>query len=200
VRSENRLLVHSFASTLFLALIALVSIRQWFEPTPLGFAEYLNGPRYLVPISFALVGIVTEFFLLIAWLPALAGAILSVSLGLCAIAAHLHFAAHVYANPPKLPISHKSAWQSIVAMAGECRQANLAIPNVPLGELTQEFYDWDLKVFEPLLRADLKLPPGTKFELVPWNEVANAPPDNYSRLVPSLSKVRQRLNLNEKRP
>lgn len=192
VRNETRFLVHSFTSMLFLAFIALVSLRQWIEPSPNGFDDYLNGPRYLIPVSFALVGIATELFLLVAWLPALAGVILNVGLGVCAIVAHLHYAAHVY---PKVTISHRTAWQSIVAMARECQQAGLAIPNVPLGELTQEFFDWDLKVFEPLLRSDLKLPPETKLEIVPWSNVVNGPADNYSHHVPSLAKVRKRLNL-----
>jgi hypothetical protein len=201
VRNETRLLLHSFASMLFLTLIALVSIRQWSEPTPNGFAEYLNGPRYLIPVTFALIGIVTELFLLVAWLPAWAGVIFNVSVVICAAIAHLYFAANVYPKAaPHATISHDRAWRSIVAMARECQSAGLAIPNVPLGALTHEFGDWDLKVFVPLLRADLKLPPETKLEFLPWTDVANAPADNYTRQVPSLAKVRKRLNLNEKTP
>ena len=196
LRNENRFLLHSFASTLFVTIVALVSIRQWMEPAPNGFADYLGGSRYLIPVSFALVGIVTEMFLLVAWLPVLPGVVLNLTVGACAVAAHLHFAVHTY---PKVAggamISHERAWHSIVAMARECQNAGLATPNVPLGQLTQEFADWDLKLFEPLLRSDLKLPPETKLELIPWSDVTNAPVDNYSRQVPSLAKVRKRLNL-----
>jgi hypothetical protein len=196
VRSENRLLLHSFTSMLFLAIIALVSVRQWTQPSPIGFAEYLNGSRYLIPVTFSFLGIVTELFLLVAWLPAMAGVILKLGLGICVIAGHLHFAAHVYPKvTPKAAISHQHAWHSIVDMARECRQAGLAIPNIPLGQLTQEFWDWELKLFEPLLRSDLKLPPGTKLEFLPWSDIANASIDNYSAQVPSLAKIRKRLRL-----
>ena len=93
-------------------------------------------------------------------------------------------------------ISHERAWHSIVAMARECQQAGLGIPNVPLGQLTHEFADWDLRLFEPLLRSDLKLPPDTKLEIVPWSDVSDGTAENYSRQVPSLAKVRKQLNLN----
>ena len=196
VANQHRFLLHSFASTLFLTIVALLSIRQWLEPSPNGLADYLSGSRHLIPVSFALLGIVTELFLLVTWLPVFSGVMLHLGVGVCAVVAHFNFAAHVYAKAsPRLMISHKSAWHSIVAMARECRQAGLAIPNVPLGELTQEFGDWDLKLFEPLLRSHLKLPPETNLELVPWSDVGNAPADNYSRQVPSLAQVKKRLNL-----
>ena len=79
-------------------------------------------------------------------------------------------------------------------MAQECQKANLAIPNVPLGALTQEFDDWDLKVFEPLLRADLKAPPGTTLQFVDWPGATEELPSKY-RDLPSLSEVKKRLGL-----
>ena len=79
-------------------------------------------------------------------------------------------------------------------MASECQRANLAIPNVPLGALTQEFNTWDLKLFEPLLRADLKSPPGTNLQFVEWTDLMNELPE-YDRNVPSLPEVRHRLQL-----
>ena len=196
LRNQYRLLLHSFASTLFVMIVALVSVRQWMEAAPHGFADYLGGPRHLIPVSFALIGIVTEIFLLVAWLPVLPGVILNLAVGACAVAAHLQFVAHIY---PKAAggamISHERAWHSIVAMARECQQAGLAVPNVPLGQLTQEFADWDVKLFEPLLRSDLKLAPETTLELIAWSDVTNAPADKYSRQVPSLAKVRKQLHL-----
>ena len=199
LRNENRLLLHSFTSALFVTIIALVWMRQWPEPSPHGFTVYLSGSRHLIPASFALVGFATELFLLVARLPLLPGAILNVGLGVCAVAAHLHFATHIYPQAlPKLNISHERAWHSILDMARECQQAGLAIPNVPLGELTQEFADWDLKLFEPLLRSELKLPPETKVELMPWSDITNAAADDYSRQVPSLAHVKEQLKLIEK--
>jgi hypothetical protein len=196
VRNQSRFVLRSFASVSFLATVALVSIRQWFEPSPNGFSDYLVGSRHLVPASFALVGILMELFLLVALLPVVPGAIVNLGVGIYAVVAHLQFAAHIYPKvAPQAMIPHERAWHSIVAMTRECQSAGLAIPNVPLGELTQEFADWDLKLFEPLLRSDLKLPPETNLEIVPWSDFANASPDNYSRQVPSLAQVRKRLHL-----
>jgi hypothetical protein len=198
VRNETRFVLRSFASVLFLTIIALISIRQWIEPSPNGFADYLGGPRHLVPASFALIGIMTELFLLVALLPVLPSGILSLGLGIGAVVGHLQFAAHIYPKvSAKSMISHQRAWHSIVTMTRECQTAGLAIPNIPLGELTQEFADWDLKLFEPLLRSDLKMPPETNLQIAPWIEFAHGSPDNYSRQVPSLAEVRKRLNLNE---
>jgi hypothetical protein len=92
-------------------------------------------------------------------------------------------------------ISHASAWQAVVAMARECRRADLPIPNVPLGALTQEFYDWDLKRFEPLLRADLKIPPETNLRFIAWPGLTTELPKEYDRAVPALDEVRRRLRL-----
>lgn len=92
-------------------------------------------------------------------------------------------------------ISHAHAWKSIVTMTKECQRADLAIPNVPLGALTQEFHDWDLKLFEPLLRADLKSPPGTSLQFVEWSDLMNNLPNEYDRDVPSLREVREKLGL-----
>jgi hypothetical protein len=61
--------------------------------------------------------------------------------------------------------------------------------------LTQEFANWDLKLFEPLLRADLKAPPGSPLSFVAWNEL----PDGYSRDVPSLVGVQKKLRLEIKK-
>ena len=194
-RNRARLILQSFSSMFFLALIAMIAIRQWREPTTDGFASYLVGARYLIPSTFALAGIRAEFFFLVATAPIFLNALLNLSLGVCAILGHLQYAAHVY--PKTMPlsmISHDLAWRSVVAMGRECRDANLAIPNVPLGALTQDFYDWDLKLFEPLLRADLKLPPGTSLQLRSWEGL----PDEYYRDVPSLAQVKKRLLLETK--
>jgi hypothetical protein len=68
---------------------------------------------------------------------------------------------------------------------------------VPLGALTQEFHDWDLKLFEPLLRSDLKVPPETTLQMGPWADFAVASPETYAREVPSLARVRKQLKLNQ---
>lgn len=189
-----RFILRTFASVSFLTIVALTVARQWYEPAPQGYADYVTGARYLIPSTFALAGLLAEVLILLASAPIFLGAVLSVSLAICAIMGNLQFAANVYPRvSPRSMISHASAWRSVVAMARECRDANLAIPNVPLGALTQEFYDWDLKLFEPLLRADLGVPPGAMLQFEAWPGFAGELPDEYNRSVPSLGEVRKRL-------
>jgi hypothetical protein len=177
-------------------MIALVSIRQWREPSPEGFVHFQAGPRYLIPSTFALAGFMAELLFLFATAPVFLTAILNVGLAVCAIVGNQQYAANVYPKfKPRSMISHASAWQAVVSMARECRKADLPIPNVPLGALTQEFHDWDLKKFEPLLRADLKALPGTALQFVAWNEM----PDGQYRDVPSLVVVQKKLQLEIKK-
>lgn len=177
-------------------MIALIAIRQWQEPSPQGFVDYLAGPRYLIPSTFALAGVMAELLFLFASAPILLSAILYVGLMVCALVGNLQYAANIYPKvKPSSVISHASAWRSVVEMARECQRAGLPIPNVPLGVLTQEFYDWDVKRFEPLLRADLKAPLGTRLQFVTWTEM----PDGYHRDVPSLVEVQKKLQLDTKK-
>jgi hypothetical protein len=196
VRNRVRFILQTFASISFVMMIALIAIRQWQEPSPQGFVDYLAGPRYLIPSTFALAGVMAELLFLFASAPILLSAILYVGLMVCAIAGNLQYAANIYPKvKPNSVISHASAWRSVVEMARECQKAGLPIPNVPLGALTQEFYDWDLKRFEPLLRADLKAPLGTSLQFVTWTEM----PDGYYRDVPSLVEVQKKLQLDTKK-
>lgn len=189
-----RFILQAFASVSFLTIVALIAARQWHEPSPVGFADYLRGARYLIPSTFTLAGVLAEVLFLLASAPLFLGAVLNVGLAICAIMGNLQYAAHVYPKVyPRSAISHADAWRAIVAMARECHDANLAIPNVPLGALTQEFHDWDLKLFEPLLRADLPVPPGAPLQFTAWPGFKGEIPDEYKRSVPSLGKVRKRL-------
>ena len=195
VRNRTRFILQTFASVSFLTIIALTSARVWREPQ-LRFADYLTGPRYLIPGTFALAGLIADLLFVLASAPLLLGGILNAGLTVCAILGNLQYAANVYPKEkPRSMISHSAAWKSVVAMARECQRADLAIPNVPLGALTQEFDDWDLKVFEPLLRADLKAPPETNLSFVAWPGPTNELPNEYDRDVPSLGDVRKRLHL-----
>lgn len=113
-----------------------------------------------------------------------------------AIAGNAQFRRNVYPKvEPKSVVSHARASQSIVAMASQCQKAGLAIPNMPLGVLTQEFSDWDLKLFEPLLRSELKTTTETALQLIPWDQVSKQPPEEYAKNVPSLREVKEILNL-----
>jgi hypothetical protein len=141
-----------------------------------------------------LAGVLSELLFLFTSAPLVPNAILNVGLAACAIIGNLQYAANVYPKvAPRSMISHAAAWRSIVAMARECRSAGLAIPNVPLGALTQEFYDWDLKLFEPLLRADLKVLPEASLEFVGWSGFVTELPNEYTGNVPSLRKVQKSL-------
>lgn len=192
VQNRTRFILQTFASVAFVMMIALISVRVWREPSPNGFADYLAGSRYLIPSSFALAGLIGELLFVLASAPLFLSGILNAGLAAYAIVGNLQYAANVYPKvKPNSMISHASAWQAVVTMARECRRADLPIPDVPLGALTQEFYDWDLKRFEPLLRADLKALPGTNLQFVAWNEI----PNEYDRDVPSLAEVRKRLHL-----
>ncbi|HWM25154.1 MAG TPA: hypothetical protein VNP98_10040 [Chthoniobacterales bacterium] len=193
-RNKIRFILQAFASVSFLTIVALTAARQWHEPSPLGFADFLSGARYLIPSTFALAGVLVELLFLLASAPLFLGAVLNVGLAICAIMGNLQYAAHVYPKVyPGATISHANAWRSVVAMARECRDANLSIPNVPLGALTQEFHDWDLKLFEPLLRADLRVSPGAPLQFTAWPGFTGEIPDEYKPSVPSLGEVRKRL-------
>jgi hypothetical protein len=193
MRNRTRFVLQTFTSVAFVTIIALTSVRVWREPH-LRFADYLTGSRYLIPSSFALAGLIADLLFVLASAPLLLGGILNAGLAAYAIVGNLQYAANVYPKEnPRSMISHSAAWKSIVAMARECQRAGLAIPNVPLGALTQEFDDWDLKVFEPLLRADLKVPPETNLSFIAWPGLTNKLPDEYNRNVPSLGEVRKKL-------
>jgi hypothetical protein len=196
VRNRTRFILQTFASVSFLTIIALISVRLWREQSPQGFADYLTGPRYLIPSTFALAGLIGELLFVLASAPLFLGGILNAGLTVYAIVGNLQYAASVYPKvQPRSMISHSNAWKSVVAMARECQRADLAIPNVPLGALTQEFEDWDLKLFEPLLRADLKIPPETNLPFIAWTGRIHDLPAEYRRDVPSLAKVQKTVGL-----
>ncbi|HVF72057.1 MAG TPA: hypothetical protein VM940_10670, partial [Chthoniobacterales bacterium] len=103
---------------------------------------------------------------------------------------------HIYAKAEPLAIiSHQIAWQSVLAMARQCRDAGLPIPDVPLDMLTQDFPGWDLKLFEPLLRAELGMPNGPALQFADWKDFAGQAPEEYSRQVSALQDVRRNLRL-----
>ena len=52
--------------------------------------------------------------------------------------------------------------------------AKLPIPNIPLASLAQEFHQYDLRLFEPLLHDELKLPAPERCEFVEWPECRGA--------------------------
>ena len=194
-RNGARFVLRTFASVSFLTIVGLVAIRVWHERSPKGFVDYLTGARYLIPGTIVLTGLISELLFFFSSAPVILNVILQAGLAGCAIMGNLQYAAYVYPKVfPRAMISHAHAWQSVVTMAKECQRADLPIPNLPLGGLV-EFETWDLKLFEPLLRADLALPPGKNLQFVEWLDFVKNSPDEYDRDVPSLSEVQKKLRL-----
>ena len=186
----------TFGTVCFIALVIIISAREITHPSPNGFGNYLIGSRYLVPGGFALLGLVVLLFVRVNAVPFAVSVIVNLVLLLSAITGNAQFRRNLYPSlEPKSVISHARAWQSIVAMASQCQKAGLPIPNVPLGALTQEFADWDLKLFEPLLRSDLNVAADTSLEFIPWQQISGEPPEQYAKNVPALRDVRENLKL-----
>lgn len=86
----------------------------------------------------------------------------SLCLGLASYLAHPGYERRLLPRVAPLNfISHDRGWRLIVASAREAKSAQLPIPNLPVGALTQEFYDFDLRLFEPLLHDELHPPTRT---------------------------------------
>jgi hypothetical protein len=193
--NQTRFALRTFSLVLFGSLLLLISARQLRQPSTSGFADFLTAPRYLVPASFALAGLAAELLLRIGsrGVPRL---IAGIFVALCAVAGQLQFARHRYPQTePLAVISHDKAWRAVLAVARECRQARLPVPLLPLGSLSQEFHDWDLGHFEPLLRADLHISGEGPVSTTPWANFAAGTPDEYARAVPALAEARRRLRL-----
>ena len=188
-----------FSVTGFLALLSMVGAREWRDPSDLALFGFLVGPRYLLPVGIILLG---SFLWLISFVQTTRASVvaaLSLGLGLATYFAHSGYERRL--SPRVTPlncISHGRAWRLIVASAREAKSAQLRIPNLPMGALTQEFYDFDLKLFEPLLHDELHLPPRERCEFVDWRECRTALRANYDRAVPSLRPLRDLLRLEEK--
>lgn len=186
----------AFATVSFIALVGLISARELTHPSSNGFGDYFVGSRYLIPAQFALLGFLILLFIRANAVPFIVSLVVNFFLLFSAITGNAQFRKNVYPRvEPKSVVSHARAWQSIVAMASQCQKAGLAIPNAPLGVLTQEFTDWDLKLFEPLLRSELKIPTETPLKFIPWNQVSKEPPDEYAKNVPALREVKESLTL-----
>lgn len=186
----------TFGTVCFIALVIIISAREITHPSPNGFGNYLIGQRYVVPGGFALLGLVVLLFVRANAVPFSVSVVVNLVLVLSAITGNAQFRRYLYPSlEPKSVISHARAWQSIVTMTRQCQKAGLSIPNVPLGALTQEFADWDLKLFEPLLRADLNVAAETSLEFVPWQQISAEPSEQYAKNVPALREVKENLKL-----
>jgi hypothetical protein len=82
-------------------------------------------------------------------------------------------------------------------MTVQSREAGLAVPNVPLRHLTHEFYDWDTKLFEPLLRSQLHLPPQERINFTDMRDALSMRGADYESKVPAFAQLRGILKLND---
>ena len=186
----------TFGALSFIALVGLIAVRELTHPSPDGFGDYFVGSRYLIPAQFALLGFLILLVIRANAVPMAVSLLANFFLFFSAIAGNAQFRKNVYPKvEPKSVVSHARAWQSIVVMAAQCQKAGLPIPNVPLGVLTQEFSDWNLKLFEPLLRSELKITTETPLDFISWERVSSVVPEEYEKNVPALREVKQNLTV-----
>lgn len=183
--------LHSFTIIIFLGAIALMFARQQSgDPAASSLNGFLIGSRYLVAISFAFLGSTTAITLSVVRHLGRFAAICCCVLIIVSVAANLRYFASGYrtANPLNT-ISHRRVWKLIVATSAESSAAKMPVPNVPLGSLLQEFHDWDLRLFEPLLRAQLLIAESEPLPFASWERFRVVPPDEYRGAVPSLPSL-----------
>jgi hypothetical protein len=198
-RPEQRiaLVLHVFSIMAFVGVLLLIIARQRTGFFLNQYGGLLTEPRYLVTVSFALFGslmsvAITAVRRARSWL----SVPLLIGVGITAYAVNQHYAATVWpALDPRRTISHERAWNLLAETAREARAAGLSVPNVPMGALTKEFPDWDLKLFEPLLHSELRLPPGEKIAFASWDIFAAGIPEEYAVSVPSLRPLVELLKL-----
>ena len=182
--------LHIFSISAFFAFIGLAAVRQLQAAPSLDQAwmslTYTTVyPRYIVPLHFTVIGsAIGAAVWLMQRAPRLAPAAFAV-LVLAAITAQKDFQVTTFPyREPVWRISHGAAWRLVLATVRECRMAQLPVPNIPLGVLTQGWMDADMRVMEPLIRRDLRLAPEEKMEMIGWEEYT-AQRERYAT-VPSL--------------
>jgi hypothetical protein len=197
-RAEQRiaLLLHVFSITAFIGVLLMIIARQLREGSESQFGGFLMGARYLVPVSFALLGSIVSIALSTARrAPPWVSATLLIGIGITAYDANQQYAVVLRTVDPRTTVSHARAWSLLVETAREARAAGLSVPNVPMAALTTEFSTWDLELFEPLLAHELRLPPGEKIAFASWDVFATGIPEEYAVSVPSLRPLVELLNL-----
>ena len=162
-------------------------------------AYLTHAPRYIVPLHVLLLPAATVLLASVVqrWREyAATGCVLLI---LAAPVAQVQFCSTTYYSiEPLALVSHRKVWRLIRETAQQCRAAHLPLPNVPLKAVTQEFSDWDARMFEPLLRDDLHLAPGEPFPLVEWRDYLNGDRTRYVKAVPALQRLERRLGVSER--
>ncbi|MEY2565048.1 MAG: hypothetical protein QOH88_3241 [Verrucomicrobiota bacterium] len=194
----TRFALHGFSIAGFLALVALIATRQFqsasIDAAATVVAVFAAVPRYIVPLHFLMIASAADLCVSLARRAPRFSSGLFCALALAALAAQVDYRWSTFPYVAQYArISHSSAWGLIVATARECRAAHLPLPNLPLRTLTQEFDDWDPRMFEPLLRRELNLSPDEKIEMITWEEYRQGNRDRYRESVPSLQLLEQKL-------
>lgn len=196
-QTQLTFLLNAFSIVGFLTLITMIAARQAGRSLPDAAGNltyFLFTPRYVVPLHFLLIPCAVYLLVLLARRAPRLTAIGCGAVAVAALMAQVEFQATTYRHiAPQAHISHSGAWQLILASARECRAAGLPLPNAPLVALTQEFSDWDPRMFEPLLRRELHLNTSERLELIPWPDYL-ATRAQYGR-VPSLKLLEEKLQL-----
>ena len=188
--------LYCFSITAFFAFLAMMIARHVIDSDPSPIYTYLVGSRYLVPGNFMLFGSVAAVAVTASRRAPNAGALLFLILGLTALIAGRQFGVTTYRQiDPRAEISHAKAWRSLASLARECRAASLPVPNVPMAQLTEEFFDFDLKLYEPLLKYSLHLPAEKKIDFEPWEKIRGAELQKYQSVAPSFRELTRLLKL-----
>jgi hypothetical protein len=196
----TRFALHAFSISAFGALIGLIAVRG-FQSSSLGalatFLALCNSlPRYVVPLHFLMIASTADVLVRLARRAPRSSSVAFCAIAVSAMAAQVDFRLNSFPYiAPFARISHTSAWGLIIATVRECRAAHLPVPNVPLGSLTQEFSDWDPKMFEPLVRRELRLGREEEIEMIPWEKYLQGERGRYRSSVPSLQLLEQKLYL-----
>lgn len=180
--------LHGFSMVGFYAFILLLAARHLIEPGSgtIDFTAALIGGRYLVPANFMVFGSVAAVAMTFAHRTGRSATLLFVLIALGTLIANEQGRTTNQNLWPGGATSHAKAWRALVSLTRECRAANLPVPNLPMGELTQEFRDWDLKLYAPLLRHSLHLSPQEKIEFQSWEKLRGKELKQYEIAAPSL--------------
>jgi hypothetical protein len=200
LENVTRFTLHAFSVSAFCALIGLLAVRHYQSSSLDAAATYLalstSVPRYIIPLHFIVIASAVEVLMQLAKRMPRFSSTLFCAMALAAFAAQVDYRWNTFPYFSSFArISHSSAWRLIVATVQECRAAKLPVPNVPLGSLTQEFSDWDPKMFEPLVRRELGLGPEEQIEIITWEQYLQGGRDRYRDRVPSLQLLEQKLYL-----
>jgi hypothetical protein len=187
---------HCFSIAAFCVFVFLILARRLIEADPNPIQNSLFGARYLVPGNFMLFGSFAVLAVTASRRSPNVAAFMFLILGFIALISGRQFGATTYLQlAPHAVISHDQAWRSLVSLARECRRAGLPVPNVPLAPLTEEFYDFDLKLYQPLLKYSLHLPAKEKIDFEPWQNIRGAELQKYQSVAPSFGKITDMLKL-----